>query len=232
MRNKRNSCAYFESEEMTEFLQWTTDNPSALASLISAIIAASVALLLFTLGQFLTRKQQRVQFLTPKLEELYLLLNEISEHNVKFFRLSYLCLEGDTEARRQLNEEDDLEIYGHRTAKRIIMYIRLYFPKLASIHQRLFAAQRELNGLMFLMPTANPPEISDVMAASGMIGHFIRLMEQEIIRNRDHLLSDHIFPKRYLRTTPEQLEAVVPLPEGPIMRPNFPHPGSEQPNPV
>lgn len=75
-----------------QVLNWFSGNPSAAASIVSAIIAASVAILVFTFTQYLTRRRDRTQFLTPKLEDLYLLLNQVSENNVKFFRLVYLAL--------------------------------------------------------------------------------------------------------------------------------------------
>lgn len=212
---------------MTKILNWITANPSAFASLISAVIAASVALFVFAVTQFLTHKKGRTQFLTPKLEELYLLLNETAENNVTFFKLIYLCLEGDVHARQRIQAMDDLDLYGHRTAKRIIMYIRLYFPRLSWIHQLLFAAQRDLNQLMFDLHSETPPELSDVLTASGKVGHLLRLMEEEIITNRDQLLADHILPKRYRKTTQAALEAETPPPAGPIM--NLPN-NSMQPD--
>jgi len=202
---------------MTEILNWITANPSAVVSLVSAVIAASVALFVFAVTQFLTHKRERTQFLTPKLEELYLLLNEIAENNVTFFKLIYRCLEGDAHARQEMEGMDDLHVYGHRTAKQIIMYIRLYFPRLSRIHQLLFAAQRDLNQLIFYLHSETPPKLSDVVTASGRVGHFLRLMEDEIIRNRDHLLSDHILSKRYRKTTQAAIEAEIPPPGGPIM---------------
>jgi hypothetical protein len=102
---------------MTKFLYWISANPSAFASLVSAIIAASVALIVFTVTQFLASKKERTQFLTPKLETLYLLLNKVSEDNTKFFKLIYLILDGNSQAREQLAAMDDLELYGHRTSK-------------------------------------------------------------------------------------------------------------------
>jgi len=130
-------------------MDWITKNPSAFASLISAVIAASAALTVFAITQLLTSKRDRTRFLTPKLEELYLLLNKVAEDNARFFKIIYLCLEGNQRAREQLASMDEQEIYGHRTAKHIIMYIRLYFRRLSRIHQLLFAAQCDLNQLIF-----------------------------------------------------------------------------------
>lgn len=202
-----------------KFLEWISGNQAVVASIVSAVIAASVAILVFAVTQFLTRRRDRVQFLTPKLEELYLLLNQVSEDNVKFFRLVYLVLEGDADARQELSAVDELGLYGSRTAQKIILYIRLYFPRLSRIHQLLFAAQRELNGLIWQLHTEKPPDLAKVVDASGRVGHFLRLMEQEIITNRDYLLSDHILPKRYRKTSQDAIEAEIPPPNVPIMSP-------------
>jgi len=114
---------------MNNILKWISENPGAFASLISAIIAASAAVTVFAVTQFLTYKRERTQFLTPKLEELYLLLNEMSENNVDFFKLICRCVEGNVLAKKEMDSMDELDLCGFRKAKKIIMYIRLYFPQ-------------------------------------------------------------------------------------------------------
>jgi hypothetical protein len=155
--------------------------------------------------------------LTTKLEELYLLLNKVAEDNTRFFKLSYLSAEGNAHARQEIGSTDELDLYGHRIAKRIIMYIRLYFPRLSGIHQLLFAAQRDLNQLIFQIHSTTPPRPADIVSASGRVGHFLRLMEEEIIRNRDHLLGDRFLPKRYKKTMPDAIKGEIPPPNGPII---------------
>ena len=89
----------------------------------------------------IARKRDATQLLLPKLEQVYLLLNELSEHNARMFKLYHLAMEGDAEAQKTLNGLDDLTHYGLDRGKKIIMYIRLYFPALSKIHQMLFAAE-------------------------------------------------------------------------------------------
>ncbi|MBU4209362.1 MAG: hypothetical protein KKD12_06800 [Proteobacteria bacterium] len=196
---------------------WIDKNPSPFASLVAAVVAASVALIVFGLTHHFARKREQIQFLTGKLEELYLSLNQVAESNAQFFKLIALCLAGHQAAKQQLDETEDIELYGHRLAKRIIMLIRLYFPRLSSIHQRLFATQRHLNELIFQLHSETPPELKAVVVASGRVGHFIRLMEEEVIRNRDFLLRDCTCFKRYMKTTQAEIEAEIPPPDGPIM---------------
>lgn len=184
---------------------------------MAAVIAASVALIVLALTHYFIRKRERTQFLTGKLEELYLSLNQVSEDNARFFKLIALCLSGNQVARQQLVDMDEIELYGHRIAKRIIMLIRLYFPRLSSIHQKLFAAQQSLNTHIFQLYSETPPDLEVVVEASGRVGHFLRLMEQEIIRNRNHLLGDcHSF-QRYIKTSKAEIDTEIPPPNGPIM---------------
>lgn len=195
-------------------LNWLSTNPGALASVLSAIIAASVALMVFALTQYLTRKRERAQFYAPKLETLYALVNDVAEWNASTAKLAYCCADGDEEACKKLVAMDDIELYGHRHAKKIIMCIRLYFPELQSIHQMLFAAQKELNALVFRLHTEERPKLDELIDAAGQVGHFLRLMEAEIVNNRDALIKDRVFWKRFRASTPEEIENPVPRPEG------------------
>jgi hypothetical protein len=164
------------------------------------------------LTQFLTLKRDRTQFLTPKLEELYLLLNELSEDNVNFFKLIVRCVAGDADAKKEVDEIDELDLYGHRKAKKIIMYIRLYFPNMSRIHQMLFAAQRDFNQLIASLHSDVPVELLDIVDACGRISHFLRLMEAVIINNRDVMLPDRILPRKYLPTSDQDIENELPPP--------------------
>jgi hypothetical protein len=164
---------------VSELLRWITNNPGAFASLISAVIAASVALVVFALTQFISQKRERAQFLTPKLETLYSLVNEVAAWNASVCKLAYYAVDGDDESRKRLVEMDDLDLYGHRHAKSIIMYIRLYFPQLSTIHQMLFTAQRELNNLLYRLHSETPPKLEELMEAGGEVAHFLGLTERE-----------------------------------------------------
>ncbi|MDB5583981.1 MAG: hypothetical protein JWR80_9157 [Bradyrhizobium sp.] len=201
---------------MMAVLSWLEGNPSVLASVASAVIAASVALIVFAITQFLTAKRNRAALSVPKLEELYLVLNEIAADNATVSALAFRAIDGDNEARAKLLSMSELDLYGHRTAKRMIMYIRLYFPKLGRIHQLLFAAQRDVDLLLFDISSGRLPVMADMLEAAGMVSHFVRLMENEIVNNRDRLVGDRLWPPRYRQSTHEELNAVPPVPEGPL----------------
>ncbi|WP_439494590.1 hypothetical protein [Bosea sp. (in: a-proteobacteria)] len=202
---------------MERIADWAVANPSAAASIASAIIAASVALVVFAVTQMIARKREATQLLLPKLEQVYLLLNELSEHNDRMFKLYHFALDGDVEAQKTLNGLDDPTYYGLDRAKKIVMYIRLYFPALSKVHQMLFDAESQLNMLRFQMQSAETPDVEALLVAGGNVGHFLRLMEQEIIENRDVLLKANWLPRRYKTVTQEQIDNPSPRPEGPYM---------------
>jgi hypothetical protein len=129
----------------------------------------------------------------------------------------YLCLEGNAAAQERLAGIDDLDLYGHRRAKRIIMYARLYFPRLQRIHQHLFDAERQFNDVKFRLFTTAPPSLSEVLDATGKVIHLLRAMEQEIVFNRNHLLRANILPKRYRATTDDELQQTSLAPNGALM---------------
>lgn len=190
-------------------------NVSATASLISALIAATVAFMVLVLSQSFSRRQQRVQFLQPKLEELYLLLNDVSERNARLFKLLVASIHGDIEAKRELDEADELAAYGHLTAKKMVMLVRLYFPKLSRVHQLLFAAERQLSQRMWELSMDEPPTLEALIEASGKVGHMLRLMEQEMVANQNVLLRSTVLPRRYRAVTQQEIEDVPPPPDGP-----------------
>jgi hypothetical protein len=220
---------------MRAFLAWISRNPSAFASLVASVIAASVALVVFALTQLLAARRERKQFLTPKLEQLYLLLSKVADHNVRCFKLVYAVLHAPKDARGPIfptdqklyGSIDEEDLYGHRTAKELIMYVRLYFPNLSQIHQLLFGAQSALNDTIFRIQSGSPPDYSYVERAFGKVAHLTRLMEAEMIRNRDRLLGDYFFFKRYVPTARDEIQAENPAPPGPAMI--FPGASAERP---
>jgi hypothetical protein len=200
-------------------LDWITWNPSAAASLVSATIAASVAILVFAFTQVLTRRKERTQFLNAKARrslppDQQGLGREREVLPVGLPRAGRRCgcLQRDVchGRTRPLRPPDG---QAHHPQHPSVL------PRLSKIHQRVFAAQRELNDLVFQLHTETPPDLAKVVDANGRVGHFLRLMEEEIIRNRDHLLSDHLLPKRYKDTSNAAIEAEIPPPNVPIMSP-------------
>ncbi len=198
-----------------EIITNIAENTPAIASLASALIAASVALLVVVLNQTFSRRQQRMQFLQPKLEELYLLMNEVSERNTRLFKLLVASIHGDIDAKKEFDAMDELSAYGHLTAKKMVMLVRLYFPRLSRIHQFLFAAERQVGQCMWELSTDNPPSLEAILEASGTVGHMLSLMEQEMVDNQEKLLRVNTLPRRYRAASLRDIENVPPPPEGP-----------------
>lgn len=197
-------------------LSWIKDNPAVFATIVSAVIAASVAVIVFAVTQFLTAKRNRASFLVPKLEELYLTLNEMTADNAIVCTLAIKAIDRNEEALLNLRGMNELDLYGHRTAKRILLYIRLYFPQLSLIHKRLYAARQAVSGLVFKVVTGQMPPMADMLKAAGLVTHFGRLMEAEIVSNRDSLIGDRFWPPRYRQSTAEELDAVPRIPDKPL----------------
>ncbi len=68
---------------METIFEWLKNNSSSATSITTAIISASVAIVVLVAGQWLLSRRSRKEFLTSKLEELYILLNDIGECNVE-----------------------------------------------------------------------------------------------------------------------------------------------------
>lgn len=192
------------------------DNTSVAGALLSAAVAASVALIVFALTQLLTSKRNRAQLLIPKLEELYLLVNKEAAENALICTDAFRAIAGDDEAQQRIHTANHLDLYGHRRAKEIIMYIRLYFPRLGRIHQLMFAARRVLNDRLFEISAGEMPTMDNMLEAAGRVSHLIRCMEAEIVNNRDSLIGDRLWPRRYRESTKEELEALTPPPDVPM----------------
>lgn len=203
---------------MAPFLDTIASTPPVVATLASALISASVAIVVLAASQYLARKSANMQFYAPKLQEVYLLLNDLAEHNSRLFKEFALALNGDAEARGRINALDEIDLYGHGRAKKMIMLVRLYFPRLARIHMALFTAERALNEVRFQAGTARPPDKQKLVEASGEVAKFVMLMEQEMVRNRDLLLGQQLLVRRYRETTQGEIKALRPPPDVPMFR--------------
>lgn len=205
---------------MIEYLSAIAEDSGATSSLMSALIAAAVAVIVVVINAIIARRQQRLQFLQPKLEELYLLLNEVAERNTRLFKLLAAVVEGDIGAKKHLEGLDDLEVYGHLTAKKMVMLVRLYFPKLTRIHQFLFSAERELSQKVWSLSMNEPIALEELLEASGRVGHMLRLMEQEMVGNQGVLLKTTIIPRFYSQASEaEVLDVPLPPPGPPLAKP-------------
>lgn len=198
---------------MNSFLDAIAVKISSSASLFYEILDEAVTIALMALNQLFSRRQKRLQFLQPKIEELYQHLNDVAERNTRLFKLLLAVINGDLKAKENLDGLDELELCGHINAKKMIMLIRLYFPDLTRIHQYLFAAERQLGEQIWALSTNTPPTLEALIETSGKLGHMIRLMEQEMVTNQHRLLRSKLFSNAYRQATQLEIENVPPPPE-------------------
>jgi hypothetical protein len=109
---------------------------------------------------------------------------------------------------------DDLDVYGHLTAKKMMMLVRLYFPKLSRILQFLFAAERDLNQRTWSLSLGEAVSLEEVLDASGRVGHMLRLMEQEMVVNLGRLLKACFWPTWYRTSSRHDMQNVPSPPVG------------------
>ncbi len=183
---------------MSALVTWLKAAPEGAVALTTAILAALVAVFITVLTQWILGRRARTELLTKKLEELYLALNDASAHNVARTNAA-MPLTTATPFNRQNVSSTPVEAVGLDLHKKIIMYVRLYFPQLAAAHQEVFIHNREVNMLIHEAETG--PQLSEerLMEFSFRYIEALKSMEGEIIVNRSVLVKDTLFPRRYRR---------------------------------
>ena len=182
---------------MDKLITWLEQNPTAIASLSTAVISGAVALIVVCITQWALSRRAIRELRTAKLEELYLALNQAASDNLERY---CIVTEGLTDPDKRASAAiTDPKIYGGDLNKKMIMYIRLYFPRLAHGHQKMFNTQRWINDLIYKIHSATPPERSQIDSAFEGYGACIRELEEEIVSNQRLLIDRPILPRRYKR---------------------------------
>ena len=183
---------------MFSLLQWLKAAPDGAVALLTATLAAGIAVFVTVLTQWVLGRRARTDLLTKKLEELYLALNAASAHNVQRYNASVHLAELSPFTRERVSSTpvDDLGLDLH---KRIVIYVRLYFPKLTAAHQAVFIANREVNMLIYSAETGPPLTTPVLKKLSADYGESLQKMEAEIISNRALLVREGIRPRGYAR---------------------------------
>ena len=181
---------------MPAFVSWLTAAPQGAIAILTAALAALVAVLVAVLTQWVLGRRARTELLTKKLEELYLVLNEISSHNLKRVEEA-LPLATATPFNKPKITGGSVERQGLDLHKKIIMMVRLYFPKLAKVHQAVFRRNSEVNMLIYEAEMGPPLSDAQLLKLSGAYRDAFVAMEEELIENRRILVKDHILPLRY-----------------------------------
>lgn len=185
---------------MNSILSWLQAAPVGAISLLTALLAALVAIFVTVLTQWVLGRRARTDLLTKKLEELYLALNDASAHNVARFEAAQPLITATSFSKVQVSTSS-VNAQGLDLHKKIIMYVRLYFPKLSTAHQTVFKLNSEVNHLIYEAETGPPLSEQHLLQASGQYGDALKAMETEIIANRAALVRETIFPRRHRNGT-------------------------------
>lgn len=155
------------------------------------------------LTQWILGRRARTELLTNKLEELYLALNEVSAHSVKRVEEAIPLITATPFTKPNISGSS-VTRHGLDLHKKIIMLVRLYFPKLSEAHQEVFRCNSEVNALIYEAEVGPPLSEENLIASSGACRDACVAMEEELIKNRRVLVKDHLFPVRYKRVPIKQ----------------------------
>ena len=181
---------------MSPTITWLGTAPQGAVAVLTATLAALVAVVVALLTQWILGRRARTDLLTKKLEELYLALNEVAAHNVKRAE-EVLPYAASGMHRIQKPVGSSVEREALDLHKKIVMLVRLYFPQLSPIHQRVFRRNGRVNDLIHRIESGMPSSEEYLIQLSGEYGDALAAMEQEIIANRLLLTRDGLVPKRY-----------------------------------
>ena len=191
---------------MPALVEWFSSAPQGAIAILTAILASVIAVLVAILTQWILGRRARTELLTKKLEELYLALNEVSAHNAKRVEES-LQLASATPFTKPKITGGSIERQGLDLHKKIVMLVRLYFPKLSEAHQAVFRRNSKVNTLIYAAETGPPLIAEELLALSGAYRDAVVAMEEELIRNRRVLVKDYLVPVRYKR---EAIQPTIP----------------------
>jgi hypothetical protein len=183
---------------MAAFVAWFAAAPQGAIAVLTAVLAAVVALLVVILTQWILGRRTQTEFLTKKLEELYLSLNDISAHSIRRVEEA-LPLAMATPFNKPKITGGSVERQGLDLHKKIVMLVRLYFPRLSEAHQAVFQCNSRVNMLIYEAETGPPLTQEQLLALSGEYRDAVVAMEDELIRNRMVLVKDHLLPVPYHR---------------------------------
>ncbi|PPD11482.1 hypothetical protein [Methylophilus sp.] len=193
------------TKQVSAFVTWLSDAPQGAIAILTATLAAAVALLVAFLTQWTLSRRTRTELLTKKLEELYLALNEVSAHNLKRVEEA-LPLITATPFTKHVISGSSVQRQGLDLHKKIVMLVRLYFPRLAAAHQEVFRCNSRVNLLIYEAENGPPLSEEQLLSLSGFYRDAVVAMEEEIIQNRKVLVKDYLFPVRYRRVLIEETQ--------------------------
>lgn len=163
--------------------------------IIPAIISAIVAILLFAFTQWLQARRTSIALLTSKLEELYLLVNELGTSNPVRYEKIRIIVNGD-----QSYLEDPEHIHKLLLAdldRKVKMYVHLYFPDLIESYIKLSVSHKPISTLINKLLSGIDIDQDEFSNAIVHYDSHIRSFEKEIIVNRQRLIGEKKWFCRY-----------------------------------
>jgi hypothetical protein len=180
---------------MSKLIDWITQNPPAVIALTAAFISAAVALFVAIISQWALSRRARRELLTKKLEELYLVLNDAASDCVNRYKEIHKCFH---EPEYMVTDEFyKQQIYNLDVQKKLVMYVKLYFPRLGQTYASIFVAQSRLNDLVNKLMSDAPPKMEELDEAFSQYGKCLGVMEDEIVSNKPLLTGSSRLFNRY-----------------------------------
>jgi len=185
---------------MSSIFNWLKLAPDGTIPLFATAITACVTIFVVVITQWILSRRARSELLTKKLEELYLVLNESSVHNVSRIEAA-IPLASATPFTKENVSDSLVGIQGMDLQKKIIMYVRLYFPRLLPAYKLMYTANNEVNRI--ITDAESGPNLSEekLRNTTAVYGDAIRDMEFEIVENRAMHVKEAIFSIRYKKNT-------------------------------
>ena len=158
--------------------------------MIAALISASVALLVFTLTQWITARRERTKLLLSKLEELYSLVVEYDRRNLARAEiLSSLYATGKFKTEGESKDLSHMEWRAKDLNSKLRMYSSFYFPVLDADVQRLFTGNEAMATIVRRRRSSVLTD-REIMAAVEPISELVGLLRERIIAERLVLTRD------------------------------------------
>jgi hypothetical protein len=164
-------------------------------ALSTALISAAVALIVAVVSQWALSRRARRELLTKKLEELYLVLNDAASDCGNRYAEVHKCF-------REPEHMASESFYSHQAYSRdlqakMVMYVKLYFPRLSQTYYDIFVAHGRLSELIQNLMSDTPPKIEEFGEAVTNYAKCLGVMEDEIVSNKPLLVGSPRLFHRY-----------------------------------
>jgi non-homologous end joining protein Ku len=182
---------------MQPTLAWLSEIPREALPVLSAAIAAVVAVAVALVTQFVLGRREVTKMLIQKLEELYLqTLLWQDERTIAQAQFEQLAREQQPTRRDAI--ESLIAKHTEQTAhRRISMYIDFYFPGLRRYSRQVFEADRQFELVIKKLEKGEPATVLEMRSAAVEIQRVISSLLSEIQENRTHLTKMRLIAPRY-----------------------------------